>query len=148
MPACVLVDLYIVISKAALFVGQCAVDQLFELLDTKRFEPKNLRTRDKRAVHIKERIVSRRTNQPEIAILNIRQKNVLLRLVEMMDLVNEQDRLLPRGAKAIRRRSNDAAHFGDVTFHTTDSNEFGVRHLGNDAGQRGLAAARRSGEDH
>ena len=42
MPARVLVDLNFVISEATLFVGQCAIDQLFELLDAERFELKHL----------------------------------------------------------------------------------------------------------
>src|SRR5437764_7559302 len=65
-----------------------------------------------------------------------------------MDLVDEQDRLLSGSSKAIRCRGNDAPHFGHVTFHAADSNEFGVSHLGNDAGQRGFSAAGRSREYH
>src|SRR5947207_14145615 len=45
-------------------------------------------------------------------------------------------------------RSDHAAHFGDVAFHATDSNEFCVRHLRNDSRQRSLAASRRAGENH
>src|SRR5437016_13604023 len=112
MPTRVFVNLHVVISKATLFVSQCAIDQLFELLNVERFESKNLGARNERAVYIKERVVCGRTNQPQIATLNVRQKNVLLRLVEMMDLIDEQDRLLPRCAEAIRRRSDDAAPFG------------------------------------
>src|SRR5437870_1084541 len=129
----VLVHLHVVISKAALFVSECAVDQQFELLDAERFESKNLRARNERAVYIKERIVRGRANKAKISSFDIRQKDVLLRLVEMMDLINEQDRLLPRGAEAIGRRSDDAAHFSHVTFHAADSNEFRMRHLRNDA---------------
>src|SRR6059058_3541099 len=122
MAARVFIDLHVVISKTTLPIDECAVGQLFELLNAERFESKNLGARNERAVYIKERIVSRRTNQPQIATLNVRQKNVLLRLIEMMDLVNEQDRLLARCAEAIRGRGDDAAHFGHVTFHAADPN--------------------------
>src|SRR6266496_2982840 len=148
MPARVLVDLHVVISEAALLVAQRAIDQLFEFLDAERFELKNLRTRDKRAIYIKERIVSGRADKPQISGLNIRQKNVLLRFVEMMNFINEQDRFLSRSAEAIRRRSDDATHFCDVAFHAADSNEFRMGHFRNDPRQRGFAAAGGTGENH
>src|SRR6266496_6615452 len=148
MLARVLVNLNVVISEATLFVGQCAIDQLFELLDVERFKLKNLRPRHESAVYIKEGVVRSRADEPEVSSLNVRQKNVLLRFVEMMDLINKQNRLLSRSAEAIRGRSDDATHFCDVTFHAADSNKFCVSYLGNDAGKRGLSAAGRSGENH
>src|SRR6266566_1499573 len=101
MPARVLVDLHVVISKAALLVGQCAIDQLFELFNAERFQAKNLRPRDERAVYIKKRIVSGRTDEAEISSFDIGQKNVLLRFVEMMDLVDKQDCPLARCLETI-----------------------------------------------
>src|SRR5438876_11013881 len=106
MPAPILVDLNHVIPKSTFFVGQCAIDQLFELFDAERLELKNLRTRDKRAVHIKERIVGRRADQTKISSFHIGQKNVLLRFVEMMNLVDKQDRFLSGSPETIRRRRN------------------------------------------
>src|SRR5438046_3404438 len=129
MAARFLVHLHVVISETALFVGQCAIDQLFELLNAERFKSKDLRARDQRAVHIKERVVSGRANQAKASGFDIGQKNVLLRFVEMMDFIDEQDRLLSGGAKAIRRRSDDAAYLGNVALHAADSDEFGVSHL-------------------
>src|SRR4029453_10129719 len=148
MPARVFVDLNFVISETALFVGQCAIDYLFELLDPERFELKYLWARSKRAIYIKERIVSSCADEAEISRFDVGQKNVLLRFVEMMDLIDEQDRLLPGRAEAIRRRSDDATHFRDIAFHATDSNESCVSFLGNDAGKRGLSAAGRARENH
>ena len=95
MAARVFIDLHVVISKTTLPIDECAVGQLFELLNAEGFESKNLRARNERAVYVKERIVRGRANQPEISSFDIRQKNVLLRLVEVMDLVNEQNRLSP-----------------------------------------------------
>ena len=59
----------------------------------------------------------------------------------MMNLIDEQDRLLPRCTETIRGRRKHAAHFGDVTFHAADPNKFRACHLGDDARQCGLAAA-------
>src|SRR5438132_8632457 len=107
MPARVLVDLHVVISEAALFVGQRAIDQLFELLDAERFELKHLRARDERAIYIKERIVRSRADEAEISGFDVGQKNGLLRFVEMMDLIDKQNRLLSRSAESIRCRSDE-----------------------------------------
>src|SRR5438477_1040927 len=148
MPAGILVHLHIVISKAALFVRQCAIDQHFELLNAERFKSKNLRTRDKRAVYVKERVVGGGTDEAQCSCLNIGQENVLLRLVEMMNLINKQDRLSPGRAHTIRGGSNNTAHLGDVAFHAADPDEFRVRHLRNDPGQCGLTTARWPGENH
>lgn len=94
MPPGVLVDLNVVISKASLFVGQRAINQLFELLNVERLQPKNLRARDKGTGYIKERVVSSCADEPKISSLDVRQENVLLRFVEVVDLIDEQDRLL------------------------------------------------------
>ena len=148
MTARILVHFDVVISKAALFIGQRAIDQLFELFDAERFESKNLRAGDQRAVHIKKRIVSGRANETEISGFYVGQQNVLLRFIKMMDLVDEQNRLLSGCPEAIRSRRDYAPHFGDVAFHAADSNEFRMRHLGNDARERCFPAAGRAGENH
>jgi hypothetical protein len=65
-----------------------------------------------------------------------------------MDLIHEQDRLLPRCAEPIGGRGKHAAHFGNIAFHAADPNKFGVRHLRDDARQRRLSAAGRAIENH
>ena len=62
----------------------------------KRLELENLRARDERAVDVKKRIVGRRADQAQISALHVGQQNVLLRFVEVMDLIDEQDRLSAR----------------------------------------------------
>src|SRR5437773_939297 len=91
------------------------------LLNAERFKSKNLRTRDKRAVYVKERVVRGGADEAQRSCLHIGQENVLLRLVEMMNLINKQDRLSPGRAYTIRGGSNNTAHLGDVAFHATDS---------------------------
>jgi hypothetical protein len=66
----------------------------------------------------------------------------------MMNLIDEQDRLLPRCAETIRGRRKHAAHFGNIAFHAADPDKFCVRHLGDDARQRRLSAAGRPVQDH
>ena len=134
MPTRVPVHLHVVISKSALFVGQCAIDQHFELLDCERLKSKNLRSRHECAVYIKERIVGGRADETKSPCLDVWQENVLLCLVEMMDLINEQDRLSTRRAQTIHGCSDDPAHLGDIAFHAANPDEFCVRHLRNDSG--------------
>src|SRR4030095_1151599 len=144
----VLVHLHVVISKSALFVGQRAIDYQLELLDRERLKAKNLRSRRECAVYIKERIVGGRADEAKSPCLDVRQKNVLLCLVEMVDLINEQDRLSPGRTQTICGGGDDATHFGDIAFYTADPNEFCMCHVGDDSGQCGLTAARRTGENH
>jgi len=148
VPTRVLVHLHVVISKSALFVGQRAIDQHFELLDCERLKSKNLRPRHECAIYVKERVVSSGADETKSPGLDVWQENVLLCLVEMMDLINEQDCLSPGRAQTIHGCSDDSAHLGDIAFHAADPDEFCVRHLRNDPGQGGLAGARRSGENH
>jgi hypothetical protein len=103
------------------------------LLDCEWLKSKNLRPRHQRAVHIKKRIVGGRPDEPESSCLDVRQENVLLRLVEMMNFINKQDRLSPGRAQTIHGCGDDPAHFGDIAFHAADPGEFCVRHLRNDA---------------
>jgi hypothetical protein len=148
MPTRIFIHLHVVISESALFVGQCAIDQHFELLDCERLKSKNLRSRHECAVNIKEWIVSGRADEAESPCLDVWQENVLLRLVEMMDLINEQDRLSPGRAQTICGCSDNPAHFGDIAFYAADPDELCVRHFRNDPSQCGLAAAGRPGENH
>src|SRR6266513_2860671 len=86
-PSRVLVHLHVVISKSALFVGQRAIDQHFELLDCERLKSKNLRPRHECAIYVKERVVSSGADETKSPGLDVWQEHVLLCLVEMMDLI-------------------------------------------------------------
>jgi hypothetical protein len=121
---------------------------LFELLDTERFELKDLRTRDERAVYVKERVVSRRTDEAEVSRFDVGQENVLLGFVEVMNLIDEQDRLLAGSAEAIGCGSDYAAHFSDVTLHATDSNKLCMGYFCNDPSQCGFSATGRAGKNY
>jgi hypothetical protein len=55
---------------------------------------------------------------------------------------------LPRCAEPIRGRGKHSAHFGDIAFHAADPNKFCVRHLRDDARQRGFSAAGRPVENY
>src|SRR6266853_163899 len=147
MLAGILIDLNVVISEAAFLVGERAIDQFTQLLDAERFELKNLGTRNERTIYIKKRVVSGRSDQPEISAFDVGEENILLRFVEVMDLVDEQDRLLTRCAKPIRRSSDDAPHFGDIAFHAAEPHELRMRHVRNYVRERGFSGAGRTRKD-
>ena len=76
----------------------------------------------------------------------MRQECVLLRLVEAVNLVDEDD-----GARAILPRALGVGHdlldFLDAGQHGGELDELGLGHARDDLRQRGLACARRSPED-
>src|SRR5882757_9737407 len=63
----------------------------------------------------------------------------------MMDLVDEDDRFAAGSSEPIRRCCHHFAHLRHITFHTTQPNEFGVGHLGDDIRQRSFAPSGRTG---
>src|SRR4029078_8319692 len=74
--------------------------------------------------------------------------NVLLRLVEVMNLIYKQDRLFSRCAEPICGRGKHAAHFGNIALYSADPNKFRMRHLSDHTGKRLLSAARRTVENY
>src|SRR4051812_44926951 len=77
----------------------------------------------------------------------MRQKCILLRLVEAMYFVAEEDGALTGVCKALLRESDDLANACNAFRHCTEMLEHRLRALGNDAGERCLASARGSPED-
>ena len=71
-----------------------------------RLQHEDLRARQQRGVHLERRVLGRRADQHDVAGLDARQEGVLLRLVEAVDLVDEDDRA-PAGR---RRRSLGRRH--------------------------------------
>src|ERR1043166_5809134 len=92
MGARVGVDPDVVIAEAAFLVREGAIDELLELCNLERLQLKHLGARDQRTINVEKRVVSRSADQPEVSTLDVRQKDVLLGLIEMMDLVDKQNR--------------------------------------------------------
>src|ERR1035441_10072957 len=87
--------LHLEVAQPALLVRQRSLEQDIEVLFRQRPQLENLRARDQWGIYEEEWVVRRRPDQPHDAALDIRQKDVLLRLVEPVNLVNEEDRGLP-----------------------------------------------------
>ena len=91
--------------------------------------------REQRRVHLERRVLRRRADQDDRAGLDVRQERVLLRLVEAVDLVDEEHR--PPAALAARcvGRGDDLADLLDAGRDGAEGDEVG-------AGERARAAAR------
>jgi hypothetical protein len=76
-------------------------------------------------------------------LLDVRQERVLLRLVEAVDLVDEQQRAAPVSAAAFLRFRDRFAHLRDAGEHRRERLEVQVGVLRDQQRQRGLADARR-----
>jgi hypothetical protein len=71
-----------------------------------RLEAEHARAREQRRVHRERRVLRRRADERDRAVLDVRQERVLLRLVEAVDLVDEEDRALRRvDARSLERAS-------------------------------------------
>ena len=83
---------------------QRALQQRHDLRHGERAQRVDLRARQQRRDHFERRILRGGADQDDVAALHVGQKRVLLRFVEAVDLVDEQD-----GAPAQRRRRSASA---------------------------------------
>src|ERR1043166_8632271 len=119
----------------------------FDLVRRQRLELENLRTRDEWRVDVEKWVVSRRADQTDGAVLDVRQQHILLRLVEAVNFVDEQDGFLAGIREAIRRGGNDAADVGNVGHDATEAFELAAGGVGDDLGERGFTRAGWAVED-
>ena len=111
------------------------------------FEDEHLRARQQRRVDLEGRVLGGRADEHDVAGFDARQKGVLLRLVEAMDLVDEDDRAAAEPAAAVLGRGHDVLDFLDAREHGAEGDELRVGEVGDEARERRLAGARRSPED-
>ena len=82
-----------------------------------RLELVDLRARQQRRVDLEVRVLRRRADQRDDALLDRGQQRVLLRLVEAVDLVEEQDRALAVRAEPLACAREHLAHLADRRRH-------------------------------
>ena len=88
-----------------------------ELLDRERLELVHLRARQQRGVDLEVRVLGRRADQRDHALLDAGQQGVLLRLVEAVDLVEEEDRPLSVRAEPLARAREYLSDLRDGRRH-------------------------------
>ena len=123
------------------------LDQRLQLLVVQRLQHIDLRARQQRGIHLEGRILGRCPDQRDQSRFRIGQQGVLLRLVETVDLVDEQDGVASRlqVALGLFHRRTDILH---PRKDGRQRNEFMPEGVRRQPCQRGLAHTRRPPEDH
>ena len=134
-------------AEAALRVVERAPQDRHDRLDRQRLQDVDLRARQQRRVDLERRVLGRRADQDDVAGLDAGQEGVLLRLVEAVDLVDEQDRAAARAAARLFRFRHDLADLLDARQHGAERDEVRARRAGDHPRQRRLAGARRAPQD-
>jgi hypothetical protein len=103
---------------------------------------------EERRVDLEVGVLGRRPDQRDEAVFHRVQDRVLLRLVETVDLVDEEDRPPAAAAEALFRPLEHGAHVVDPRRDGGQLLELGARVLGDDPRNRRLPASRWAMEDH
>ena len=126
-------------------MGFGARHQGFQRVVVQPLQHQHLHARQQRAVQLERGILRGGPDQDDGAVLHIRQEPVLLGAVEAVDLVDEQQRALARvapGAGGVEH----PAQVGHAGEHRGNLLEHQPAHIGQQAGDGGLAGARRAPE--
>jgi hypothetical protein len=102
----------------------------------------------KRAVDLERGILGRGTDEGDQPALDIRQERVLLRLVEAMHLVDEEDGMAPAARELRLRRLYRLADVLYSRKHRRQRDELGIEGPRHETRERRLADAGRAPEDH
>ena len=133
-------------ANAALHVGQRAAHDLGDRRIVERPERHHAAPRQERAVHRERRVLGRRADEHAEPVLDVRQERVLLRAVEAVDLVDEEQRRAPTLAARDLGAVDRLAHFLDAGEDRGERLEPEVRRLGDQPRERRLATPGRSEE--
>ena len=107
----------------ALRVGQRLPGDREQVRVVEGLELEDARAADQRLVDLEVRVFRRGADQDDRAVLDPRQQRVLLRLVEAVHLVDEEDRALAELAAALLRLGDSRADVGDAGQHRVDRDE-------------------------
>ena len=124
-----------------------ACQQPAQISVVQRLQHKHRGARQQGRVDFERRVLGGGANEAEQPGLDVRQKSVLLRLVEAVHLVDKQHRGAASAAQRLRllNRFTDFLHARE---HGRQDDEVGLRCAGQQPRQRGLAHARRAPQDH
>lgn len=127
------------VAIAAFPVRQRPVQQHARLVGREGLQLEDERTARERRVDEHRRIVRGGADEDDRAVLDVREQDILLGLVEAVDLVDEEDRAgsAEFGARAVA----DLADLRDVRDDARTAHEVPARRLRDDLGERRLAAA-------
>jgi len=121
---------------------------LLQIIGRERLQHIDRGTREQRRVHLERGVLGGRAGEGEQAAFHVRQKRVLLRLVEAVHLIDENDGALRR--EAVPRLLGQLDRLANVLHaaqHRADGDELRVERLRHEPRDRRLARARRPPED-
>ncbi len=128
-------------------MGFGAGKQRLKAFVVQALEGKHARPRQKRRVELEGRVLGGGADEDDSAVLHIGQEGILLRAVEAVDLVDEQEGTLAVFAACARR----IEHLAQISHPGLDGGELlemKVGKFGKEPRHSGLAGAGRSPEDH
>ena len=128
-------------------VCQRPAQQLRKLPGRKTVQHKHLAPGQKRRVDLERRVFRGGADEDDASLFHKGQKRILLRFVEAVDLVHEQDGLFAEAAVRLGRLHHFLDLF-DTACHGAEINEICLRPVGDDARKRRFAHARRPPEHH
>ncbi len=134
-------------AEPALPVTESALEQQLDLCRRQRLEREDLAAAQERRVDREERILRRRADQDDAPFLHIRQQHVLLRAVEAVQLVHEQDRAPATRLQFRPRLRQQIADLLDADGDRVDLAKDATGVIRDHVRQGGLAGSRRAVED-
>ena len=140
-------DLQAAPAEAAFAVGQRMLQGSEDVVHRHRLHHVHAAARQQRGVQLERGVLGGRTDEHDGAALDMRQERILLRLVEAVHLVDEQHGAAALG-ETVRGLGQHLSHVGQAGKHGGDRAEIGVGVLRQQQRKRGLAAARRTPQDH
>ena len=134
-------------SEAAVCVFEGAAQDADEVFDAERLEDEDAQAREQRADDLEGGILSRRADEQDVSALDEREEGVLLRFVEAVDLVDEEERALARLGADLLRLLHQGAHLLDAGEDGGEGREAHPALCGDETCEGRLAAARRPPQD-
>ncbi|MOA00769.1 hypothetical protein D3C78_1201430 [compost metagenome] len=130
------------------FLGQCALHQFVQRSLIEAFEHVDPRTGQQGVVQLEGRVFGGRANENQRAVFDIRQEGVLLRLVEAMHFVDEQNRAAAILPGLLLGHVHRLADFLDPGQYGRDRFKVRVRDFRQQPRQGGFTHPRRPPENH
>ena len=136
------------LAETPLSIVEGGRDDALDDLRRQGLEAVELAARDERRVDLEVGVLGGRPDERDHAVLDGRQQGVLLRLVEAMDLIDEEDRARAGEGAGFARALDRGAHIRRPRVDRGELHQARARLGGDEARQRRLAGARRAEEDH
>jgi hypothetical protein len=128
-------------------IGEGAAQQRFDLARRQGFEHVDARPREQWRDHFKRRVLRRRADEDNVSGFYVRQERILLRLVEAVHFIYEDNGPSSR-PPGVLGRGHHILDFLDTGQDRAEGHEFGVSQSRHEARQRRFPAARRSPKNH